>query len=237
MVKILWFSCILICTSLFTYGQTENQVSVFDQTINPAGIIEELPPPPPKVEGSVYLSEEWQHGAVTLASNQKITNYLLKYDLQNHILEIRVSDEIKVCPLHMFTSFELKDVRTNTTSRFVNLPNLTNDPEFADGIAEVLFEGEVLLLKQYHLVTKEPTYLATVDMGKKNSSIHKKEKFYISQNKTLKKIERRHKLNKELFGNHQSQMETYIATNKLKFSNESDLINIALHFNSIISGK
>lgn len=237
MAKNILFSSLLAGASILVYGQSENETSVLDQSVNPGAVLEELPLAPPQLEGSVYLSEEWQYGTVTLTSKQQIKEYPLKYDLQKHNIEIRAGGDVKICPSSLFSEFELRDMANNTSSRYINLSLLSIPKHLLplDGVAEVLFQDKVTLLKYHYLTIKEPTYVATVDMGNKNRKIYKKEKYFMVYGEHFKEMAKNQKRNRDMFGKHQQAMDHYITEQKLKPSKRSHLIQIVRHYNELLS--
>lgn len=204
------------------------KVAIFDENINPGAVIDELPLPPPGIEGHAYLFEEWKSGTITLRSNQLIDGYPIKVDLQNQLIEIRFENQVKVCSLPMFSKFELG------SKQYINTNEIESNYELPSGIAQVLYEGKVAVINHLYTEMKEPTYVPTVDMGDRNKKIIKKEQVYAIKDKTVFELNGKLKRNQDFFGNNYKEVADFAEKNKLKFKDQDDLIAIIKFYNSLL---
>jgi hypothetical protein len=64
--------------------------------LRPSEIMAGIPPPPGEVIGDSYLAENWFKGSILLyREGDLIEGYLLKYDIQNDLLEIKTGGRHK----------------------------------------------------------------------------------------------------------------------------------------------
>ncbi len=217
--------CLISCQIL---SAQSGKVAIFDENINPGAVIDELPLPPPGIEGHAYIFEEWKNGTITLRSKQLIDGHPIKVDLQNQLIEIRFEDQVKVCSLPMFSKFELDG------KQYINTNEVESNGDLPSGIAQVLIDGKIMVINHLFTEMKEPTYVPTVDMGDRNKKIIKKEQVYAIKDKTVFELDGKLKRNQKFFGEQYNEVADFAESNKLKFKNQEDLISIIKYYNSLI---
>ncbi|MTI23196.1 hypothetical protein E1176_19355 [Fulvivirga sp. RKSG066] len=229
MKKSLSISLIFFCShGLFAQS---GEVSIIDQNVNPGGVIDELPLPPPKTEGHVYLFEDWKQAEIILKSGQMLKNYQARIDLKHKLVEIQTKAEVKVCNFSLLAELSITD--SNGNRQFINTDQLQSKGKLPTGIVEVLLDKEVEVLKHHYIEIKEPTYVPAVDMGSKNKKILKKAQIYALKDGVLFKVNGKLKKNQELFGNQYPLVETFASSNKLNFKDIDDLIKIVEYYLSM----
>lgn len=225
----------MVCTIAFS--QTTNQeISILDRNVNPGQVINELPLPPPGMEGSFYLNENWLTGDFTITNSDKLyKNFPLRYDLKNQLLEIENNDQTKICTLPVLRTFSYRN-HNNEIESYINT-ELIDDANkiLPKSIAQVLYEDKLMLIGVPYVEVKDPTYVPAIDMGNRNQKILKKIDYYVINNARAHKITgSSFKKNEGIFGNKKSDVENYIKENRLKFNKEDDLVKIFDYYNSLI---
>lgn len=225
----------MVCTIAFS--QTTNQeISILDRNVNPGQVINELPLPPPGMEGSFYLNENWLTGDFTITNSDKLyKNFPLRYDLKNQLLEIENNDQTKICTLPVLRTFSYRN-HNNEIESYINT-ELIDDANkiLPKSIAQVLYEDKLMLIGVPYVEVKDPTYVPAIDMGNRNQKILKKIDYYVINNARAHKITGpSFKKNEGIFGNKKSDVENYIKENRLKFNKEDDLVKIFNYYNSLI---
>ena len=217
------------------YSQNNNLVEVLDPSVNPAGIIDELKLPPAPTTGNVYLNDDWQQGNIVLEGSRKINGQLLRYDLKHKHLEIKLGEEIKVCPLSLLKSFSWYNRELNDSAYFVNIKQVPNQLEFYDRcILEILYEEKANLYKQYYLEVQESTYVPAVDMGRRSDKIVKKSSLLLQSQGKFYPLSKSMKNNKKAFGEEFDEVEKFAKENRLKLKNEADVLGIVGHYNLLL---
>lgn len=211
------------------------EVEVIDPTVNPGGIIDELHLPPPATEGNIYLNDEWLPGSLMINGAQELTNQLIRYDIKHKHLEIKMAEEVKVCPLSLLESFSWFDKELKDSSHFVNINNIPNQTEFYDnGILQVLYEEKAALYRLYYLEFQESTYVQALDMGRRSNKIIKKSSSLLFSSGKLYTLSNSMKNNKAAFGDDFKEVEKFAKDNKLKMKNDEDLVGIVRHYNTLL---
>ncbi|MBL6448000.1 hypothetical protein JMN32_16910 [Fulvivirga sp. 29W222] len=233
------FLMAMLFTLVYTIASsqsTNQEISILDRNVNPGQIINELPLPPPGVEGSFYLNESWLIGDFTITNSDKLyKNFPLRYDLKNHILEIENDNKTKVCTLPVLKTFSYRN-QNNVVESYINT-SLIDDANkiLPKSIAQIFYEDKLLLIGVPYIEVKDPTYVAAIDMGNRNKTILKKVDYYVVINKKAHKITgSSFKKNQEIFGNKGNDIESFTKENKLKFNREMDLVKIFDYYNSFI---
>lgn len=147
--------------------------------------------PPPEVEGTYYLSENWQEGSFVMKDGRKSARYPLRYDVENALLEIDWNGQIKVVGEEPLTLFMWKNSETDKTQTFINGQRFTYAGAALSGFLELIYSGSDTLLLKTEAYIKEPTYVEGLDMGKRSAEIHKREIFYVCRDAKLTEIKRR----------------------------------------------
>ncbi|RLD21860.1 MAG: hypothetical protein DRI71_08310 [Bacteroidetes bacterium] len=212
-----------------------SDVSVLDPFVNPDAVLDELLLPPPPTEGNVYLNDEWLSGSLVIYGSKVINNQLLRYDIKHKHLEIKTPEEIKVCPLSLLESFSWFDKELKDSAYFVNINHIPNQTEFYDnGILEVLYEEKASLYRLYYLEVQESTYVPSLDMGRRSNKILKKSDCLLLTSGKFYTLSKTMKNNKKAFGNEFVEVSEFTKKNKLKMKNETDLVGIVRHYNTLL---
>jgi len=189
--------------------------------------------PPAGTQGDYYLHPHWQEGFITLKTGQTFQKYPLKYDIENDMLEIKASNEVKILRGERVASFTWQDVSSQKEVHFINSHEYKLNGTPLIGFFEVVVDGQVQLLGKVKAEVNDPTYVEGLDVGKRYSEIIKKEVFYVSdKSKALKEI----KSKKDVWGyagKHESEVKQYMKKQKLGVNQKEDLANIVAFINQL----
>ena len=180
------------------------------------------------VLGSQYLFPEWKEGDVTLVTGKTLEGLKINYDVHNQLLEINDGKGIKVASEFDLKKFVVKDTLDREYT-FISLADYTLDDGKFDGFGQLLYEGNVTLIKKYTLVVKEGKYVEGVDVGSFLDEIKKKEKFYIIKDRQVEEFSKR-----KSFGDKKKQVKDFVKTNRLNLSRERDIIFAVEFFDSLL---
>jgi hypothetical protein len=181
---------------------------------------------------SYYLDDQWHNGSFTLASDITIHNYPIKYDLRNNNLEIQVEGEIKILNLYNMKEFSWVD-NAGVNQRFVNANANIADSKLT-GIAQLLFNGKVKLVKTYTYRPKPENDIKYGAYGVIDHNYVLEELYLVEGKKTMQVIRNKKKFTR-FFDNYSSAIMNFIKSNSLKINRISDLKMIVEYYNSLIS--
>ncbi len=182
--------------------------------------------------GSYYIDEEWHKGKFALSSGHVFENYPVKFDLKNNILEIQLSDEIKILELYRIKEFSWTD-NAGKDQKFVNL-NIRAKNTKLYGVAQVLLDGKAKLIKTYEYMPKPES---DVKYGAYQIIDHDymHEELYLLEGDKVLHISGNRKNFMRFFNNYSSNVMSFVKSNRLKINRLSDLKQIIEYYNSLIN--
>ncbi|QSE96033.1 hypothetical protein [Fulvivirga lutea] len=224
---------LIICIPTLSFSQSVSAVTD-TKSANPGEVIDQLPLPPPKLEGTFYLNEDWVEGDLWLKNQKVLRGFPLKYDLKNQLLEIKTEYGIKVCQLPLIEKFvikqPLKDSIHYYNTSVVN--NITFD--VPKGICEILVNDKVKVIKYQYMEIKEATYNVALSAGERNDKVLKKDKHYVIVRDQVFELKNKVKKNDEVFGQKTSEVEAFAKKNNLKLKDDAEIIKVFEYYNSLI---
>lgn len=228
---------ILLFTILATYQLSQAQITqttgAVDVSFSAGGNSNTVSMPPKSLEGTYYLEDEWLAGKVFLSSGYELKEFLIKYDIEHLLIELKSLTEIKVVAAMNVDSFFVNDVRYTYPRKYINTEYVNFDPPKL-GFMEVLAEGKVTLLSRVELGVQLGYYVPALDVGNKNDEIIKLEKFYLIMNDEARPLPKARKDFIPLFEKStRPQLRNYMTTNKLRIRRRKDLIKVIEYYNSL----
>jgi hypothetical protein len=225
---------IIFILSAFSASCLLSQWSPFDVPIlaTDADIIINFKTKPAEDVNSYYIDEEWHKGKFLLTSGHVFENYPVKYDLKNNILEIKLSDEIKIMDVYRIKEFSWTD-NAGRDQRFINL-NIKAKNTKLYGVGQVLLEGNAKLIKIYKYIPKPENDVkygaySVID----HNYIH--EDLYLMEGEKILLVNGNRKKFIKFFNNYSSNIMSFVKSNKLKINRLSDLKQIIEYYNSLIN--
>lgn len=217
----------------FGYVNAQN-VTLVDYDVNPGQYIKEIKLPSAPTKGNYYLDNNWIIGDFTMKGSINLKGQLLRYDLKHNNLEIKLSTEVKVCPLDRLENFTLFAANGDSLN-YMNINSIPSYYKISDrGIVEVLYKGSKSILYLFNVLDiKKANYVPTVDMGSKSDKLIKRETYYLQTSGKLYKLEDSLEKNENIFGKDYSKIKEYSKSNKLKIKHRSDLIKILGYYESL----
>lgn len=183
------------------------------------------------VDGTPYLSAEWQLGSFKLPNSKVYKDVSIKYDEVEDKIFIKSGDDGTVALKERAVEFDLafpedeKVIQRYFRLGFSGIPETTNSSYF-----EVLEDGKVKLLKRSSKIIQENKEY--------NSNILVKSFFhvikyylYIDGKGMLIKKDKKSILS--ALGNKQTELETYIKNNKLNLREDSDAGKLIAYYNTL----
>lgn len=181
------------------------------------------------IKGSPYLYDDWLSGKVIFMNGQSIENILLNFDLHNKLLEVKMRHVVKVGRPEDIEAVEINYAPAETR-RFIPVSMYhTEKNEAAEGFAQVLYDGNIKLVKKTSLVIYKPNYRPSHDVGSQDIEIRKKEQIYLLEGGVLKEVKR-----SPDFGKWTKEVKAYSKENKLRAKKEEDLIRMVRFYDSLL---
>lgn len=221
----------ILLTSLLVISITNRlfaqDIAVVEKGINPAGVIDELPLPPPKLEGSFYLFDSWKNGDIILRTNDTIYNVTLNYDLQNYMLEIKTSSQIKGCPPNFLKGFQVEKL----FGAGGNFQNITLYDKSRLGLIDIKYKkGDYAYGIEPYIFIKEPNYVPTMGTGSQHREVIQKTRDYLIDHNKLIPIKRTKKSVINISDQHSVNLGKFIKENKLNLKKDNDLAALMKYY-------
>ena len=225
----------LFLSSLYVYAQNapgiETSLNRIEQgTFDSHQMLMGRKIPHEGTKGDYYLSPHWQDGFITLKTGQTFQKYPLKYDIENDMLEIKASNEVKILRGERVATFTWMDIDRQQELQYINSHEYKLEGTPLIGFFELVVDGQVQLLGKTIAVVKDPTYVEGFDVGKRYSEITKKEVYYLSdESKVLTEIKSKKDV-LEFMGD-EGGVKQYMKAQKLGVSDKEDLAKIVTFIN------
>jgi len=192
-----------------------------------------LPQPPGMIIGDVYFDEKWNVGTILLEGTETlIEGYPLKYNLQDHSIEIKTKSGVKVLDSRKVSSIVWVDSLSGSPTYFLNGARFFEDQTPIAGLVEIVVDGKLPLISKTRLMIKEPDYVVALNVGSRDTKILKKTKYYLVEKQALIQISSKKKL-LPYFGDKGDEIDNFIKVNKLDVKTEIGLKRVFEHYNGI----
>ncbi len=202
--------------------------------LNRAPALKEMPVAPPEVEGSSYLNEEWLLGNIEIKRNNIIEDVPIRYDIKNQSLEIKYDGQVKICPLDRIHNFSYLNFEGNQFKYF-NTSEVNNIRfDLPKGICRILVNDNTKLIKYIYAETIKSNYNVALAIGDPNHKIVIKETPFAIANDEVYEVKSTLKANSNIFGTKTELIKSFAKKNKLKFTDDEDLIQIFEYYNSLL---
>jgi hypothetical protein len=154
-----------------------NNAAGMDIQTGPGGFITQLPPAPPEVKGSYYLTEDWKRGTLYLQETA-LKDYYFRYDIQHNQFEIKTENQVKVLTGQRVAKFEQDN--GEGVAAYVNAKPYTLEGVPLQGFLQVIVDGNWDLVSKTEVKLVKAGYVAALDAGSPDSKLEKSEKYYLS---------------------------------------------------------
>lgn len=226
-------TCLLALVSLSLFGQVKEINPFFaDSEKNQQ---EDLRISLPKATsmGKHYYTEEWQAGNVKLKNGNLLRGYFIRYELVRNQVEIIIGREIRVISGDRIEFFEWYNTQVFQSVKFLNKSTYQFHKEVTPGFFEILVEGDAILLKRTLVTSLRGSTSPTLVANTKASSIEKFELFYLVIDGVAEELHGNKKKKLDLFGSKSDVITSYVRENKLRLSDEDQLIKVAQYYNTL----
>jgi hypothetical protein len=225
----------ILATNL-SFAQALNNLSAAPLTAYGAGVnmrVNEMPPAPPDMDNSLYISEEWLIGDILLENGSVLKKVALRYDIANGYIEIKDDKIVRAVAERNVQQFNMKDslgVRWYA-NEIIFKPD-AQDPE----LLEILYDKSIkLLLSARVQIINNGGGFTDQRREASDSPItsRKIEKLYLYQDKQLIEVSSKAKLLKA-FAQEGDKVKKYAKENKLSFSKNNDVKKLVAYYDTLV---
>ncbi len=204
----LLMALVSIGTIGITFSQeksTLEQIEFYSDFANKSMVGKKLPPP--NVDGSPYLYDEWRKGKVFLRGDEVFDNLTLKYNLYSQILHLKERGGERAFKDNFVEGFELIDPSKGSGELFRKLSFECDDEYYNDYFKIIDDQGDYGVYIRYWIYKKPPTYVEGLNTGNRNYELITKEQSFYRINESYVEINTSHKKNLKKLKQHQAIYE------------------------------
>ncbi len=228
------FIALWVGTSIWMpiFSQTNNSVS-------PTGIIREIPLKhklytPSNNVPELYIYETWATGDFTTIDGIKAKDHLIKYELLNEWLEVKVGGIVKLLPLENLKEFTWTLTGTQSVERYINGNVFQFRGLPAEGVFKVLYDGETQLLEKIAARLIKANYNPLLEAGNREDTYSHSLSLMLAKDGKLTLIPNKKKHIVELFSPYASQVETFIKQEKIKIRQTNGLVRVVSYYDELL---
>ncbi|RYE26798.1 MAG: hypothetical protein EOP45_03215 [Sphingobacteriaceae bacterium] len=178
-----------------------------------------------EIEGSPFLFDDWKQGSVKLNNGTEYDSTELKLDvLENHLLFKGSNNE----PL-MFSE-PVKEFKLFFNNNRTQYKLYRNGYDNTMNFYEVLVDGKSQLLKHYKKsLGAKASYASSTTVRMILDAVN----YYLYKSNALIAVKKDKKSILNALVDKQTELESYIKINNIKFKDDNDLIKLIIYYNSI----
>jgi len=180
----------------------------------------------PDVDGSQYLSDDWELGSINLTNGSSIDSIYLKLNIYKGEFHFRYNNGDYV----IGSPENIKEVNMNG-QKFIFSSNI-DDGKVKKNYLEVLVDGNVELLVLHYAKRIPSNYNVAMDAGEKNDRLEPDEKIYIKIGDNIIEHDKKGKKLLAALGNKSEQIKKEIENEDLSFKRKEDMIKIINYINT-----
>lgn len=178
-----------------------------------------------------WPSDYWHEGKVVLTSGDTLKG-LIKYDLQQDLVQYDLEGVRKdAFSARKILMFEIFDNTVHLYRKFFSLPYNATAGYKTTMFFELMAEGKMTLLCREALENR--TYSSPYYIGSYSRIVLVYKYFLLKENGDLVEFTGNKNDMLKLMGKHADDVEQYARTNKLKFDDKLDLMQIVKYYNSL----
>lgn len=193
--------------------------------------VREVPYTPGETRGSYYLFDNWAPGTVAMRNGEKVQDIFLKYNFQNHSLDIKIDSAYYVLPSADTQHFTIYDDEQNEFRRFVAAQDYQLEDTPLVGVLEVLYEDRLSLMSRTAPKLIEANYKGALSGGTKNDKITKEQEYFLADRGKLVPLPTKKKDAIEVLKAYDPAVERFMKKERLKPKHQEDLVLIVEHLN------
>jgi hypothetical protein len=183
------------------------------------------------IEGSPFLTDDFNKGTIKLSNGVTYKDTPLKYDQVEDVVYFQGKDGQTLMfaqPVNEFTISYIKDNTVYNKHYRNNYPPIAKNTD--KSFYEILTDGTAQLLKRTIKSIQEdkPYNSATI-----TRNINEDVKYYLFISGKINQIKKDKKSVFSVLGNKQDELEKYMKTNNINLKNDEDLAKLLAYYNSL----
>ncbi len=184
------------------------------------------------VQGNPYLFEQWVNGTIRLGNGKSYTNVPLRYDIVSDELQYKDNKSDQALNfIDPVVEFQLMPGTESGESPMIFRNGfISDDGTSVKAYYQVLFDGALKLLKRNTKVIFETREYSSAITTK---TFREEEYYYLYKNNKTVRIKKDKKQVLATLADRATELETFIKSNALNLKNESDLVRLIAHYNSL----
>jgi hypothetical protein len=179
-----------------------------------------------------FPSEFWHEGKVVLLSEDTLHG-LIKYDLENDLIQVNVRNLIQTYSSRKILNFEIFDEGINNYRLFYALPYKVKPNYEVPILFEVLYEGPLTLLCREFIVQETVPQFGYYSRFNFNRLRLTYDYYFLRKNGSIDQYFPKRKELLHVMRNKSSEIKTFMKRNNLRYDRRDDLARITAYYNEI----
>ena len=172
-----------------------------EKEAQPGASIAQIPMLPPSTKGNSYLNDSWMLASIEFYGGQTYENHLVRYDLANRALEIKIDNVTKAVGDRYVKSLKSLDIESGDYKYYFNAREIPANQDDLKGLIRVMnYDGywDLMIVTQLEYI--DASYNSILDAGINTNKINKKEVYYLQSQNSLELLQKRRKQFLNQFG-------------------------------------
>jgi hypothetical protein len=182
-----------------------------------------------------FAFELWHEGKIVLESNDTLKG-LVKYDLQNDLLQVKIKSQLESFAARKVLFFEIFDTTVKRYRQFYSLPYSANNTYKTPTFFELLSEGKLTLLAreklEYRTVSSGFYYY-----GNYTRLVLVNQFFLLKPNGNIEEFIGKRSDWLSAMENKETEVKEFAKENRLDFDDKYELTRIVEYYNSLFTKK
>jgi hypothetical protein len=182
-----------------------------------------------------FAYELWHEGKVVLETSDTLKG-LVKYDMQNDLLQVKVKNQLESFTARKVLFFEIFDTTVKRYRQFYSLPYSVNNTYKTPTFFELLSEGKLTLLTreklEYRTVSSPFYYYGTT-----TRLVMVNKFFLLKPNGNIEEFDGRKNDWLTAMENKEESVKEFAKENRLDFDDKYELTRIVEYYNSLFIKK
>jgi len=186
------------------------------------------------ISAQEFAFEFWHEGKVVLETNDTLKG-LVKYDIQNDLLQVKVRNKLESLTARKVLTFEIFDTTVKRYRQFYSLPYSPNNTYKTPVFFELLCEGKITLLAREKLEYR--TVNSPFFYGNYSRLVLVNVFYLLKQNGVIQEFQGKKNDWLKVMETRENEVREFSKVNRLDFDEKYDLTRIIDYYNSLFSKK
>lgn len=161
---------------------------------------------------------------------EKLSYALFNYNVSYQSIEILLDGEVKFGDYRYVDSLLIFQKLDTLNFFFTELLNIESST--INTFCQLIFTGNVSLVRSFNIKSKEPNYRASHDVGDKEVLITQEDLYYLKLEDAAHYVALKGRKQLMRLFNHRPEIKNFIKKNRIRYDSEFDLIKLAQYCES-----